>query len=51
MISALRYGFAAMVRSNGLAVAVGHNTPQEEGLFISSFTVAVNGTFNSGWAS
>lgn len=41
-------GFAAMVRSNGLAVAVGYNTPQEEGLFISSFTVAVNGTFNSG---
>lgn len=40
-------GFAAMVRSNGSAVAVGYNTPQEEGMFISSFTVAADGTFNS----
>lgn len=43
-------GFAAMVRSNGSAVAVGYNTPQEEGLFISSFTVADNGGFSAATA-
>jgi hypothetical protein len=43
-------GFAVMVRSNGTAVAVGYNTPQEEGLFISSFNVAQDGRFNASTA-
>lgn len=43
-------GFAAMVRSNGSAVAVGYNTPQDEGMFISSFTVADNGSFGAATA-
>ena len=38
-------GFAAMIRSNGTAFVVGYNTPQEEGLFISTWTVPVDGKF------
>lgn len=38
-------GFAAMIRSNGTAFVVGYNTPQEEGLFIPTWTVPVDGKF------
>ena len=38
-------GFALMVRSNGLAYIVGYNTPQDEGVFASGFSVTANGTF------
>jgi hypothetical protein len=40
-------GFAIMVRPEGLAYAVGYNTPQEEGVFIQSFKVALDGGFNA----
>jgi hypothetical protein len=40
-------GFAIMVRPEGLAYAVGYNTPQEEGVFIQSFKVALEGGFNA----
>ena len=40
-------GFAIMVRPEGLAYAVGYNTPQEEGVFIQSFKVALDGGFNT----
>jgi hypothetical protein len=40
-------GFAIMVRPEGLASAVGYNTPQEEGVFIQSFNVAPDGGFNA----
>lgn len=40
-------GFAIMVRPEGLAAAVGYNTPQEEGVFIQSFKVAPDGGFNA----
>lgn len=40
-------GFAIMVRPEGLASAVGYNTPQEEGVFIQSFKVALDGGFNA----
>ena len=38
-------GFGVMLRSNGLAYAVGYNTPQDEGVFATAFPVSVNGTF------
>ena len=40
-------GFAIMVRPEGVASAVGYNTPQEEGVFIQSFNVAPDGSFNA----
>jgi hypothetical protein len=40
-------GFAIMVRPEGVAYAVGYNTPQEEGVFIQSFKVALDGGFNA----
>jgi hypothetical protein len=40
-------GFAIMVRPEGLAYAVGYNTPQEEGVFIQSFKVALDGGFTA----
>lgn len=40
-------GFAVMVRPDGVASAVGYNTPQEEGVFIQSFNVTPDGGFNA----
>jgi len=40
-------GFGVLLRSNGLAYAVGYNTPQDEGMYASGFSVAMNGTFNT----
>jgi hypothetical protein len=34
-----------MLRSNGLAYVVGYNTPQDEGVYASGFSVATGGTF------
>jgi hypothetical protein len=38
-------GFGVMLRSNGLAYVVGYNTPQDEGVFASGFSVADDGSF------
>lgn len=40
-------GFASLVRADGSAVAVGYNTPQEEGVFVGSFVVSAQGAFNA----
>ncbi len=40
-------GFAALVRPDGRAVAVGYNTPQEEGVFIGTFAVQADGSFSA----
>lgn len=40
-------GFAAMIRSNGTAFVVGYNTPQEEGLFIPTWTLPADGKFTT----
>lgn len=40
-------GFASLVRTDGSAVAVGYNTPQEEGLFIGGFVVSAKGAFDA----
>ncbi len=40
-------GFAALVRPDGRAVAVGYNTPQEEGVFIGTFGVQADGSFSA----
>jgi hypothetical protein len=38
-------GFAAMIRSDGTAFVVGYNTPQEEGVFIPTWTLPADGNF------
>lgn len=38
-------GFGVLLRSNGLAYALGYNTPQDEGVLASGFAVAADGTF------
>jgi hypothetical protein len=40
-------GFAALVRPDGRAVAVGYNTPQDEGVFIRAFGVQPDGSFSA----